>query len=277
MKQLSKLCLILSIAVPIAYIVLEYAFDVYVSSIIMDAVVAFCIVPVVTSGMWLWFSEDAGKYLNGTPNLHGNDRHRAANLIGFDLTLSGFVMSLGLGLVLSNGSTYGIFIILLSVILILIPYAYCNEKRIHTVGIPFENRSRKAKNALITVASVAVLIPIAAFAGSESNEVTVTFEESSFTVKAPSFEHSFNYEDVNELSLDENFDKGNRAHGYKSPKISSGKFNNSSFSDYYLASYTKVEPCIVFSVGGTMYAFNQADAEKTGQMYDLLYSKINPF
>lgn len=274
MKPLSKLCAFLSVSVPILFVIVELAFGKSLSSPALDAIVAFCIVPVAASGIWLWFSEDAGNYLNGFASLRDDDRRRAANLLGFGLTASAFVMSLGLGILLSNGGMYGILVILLSMVFVFIPYASLNDNRIHDVRIPFESRSPAFKNIMAITVSLAVLVPMSAFASSDSNEMAVVFDENSFVIKAPSFDREFRYDDVNELTLDEDFDKGRRMFGYGSSEISSGKFSNSSFGNYYLTSYTKVKPCITFSVDGTMYAFNQADTEKTQQAYYTLHSKI---
>ncbi len=232
-------------------------------------------VPIAVMGVWLWFSDGAGNYLNGFQKLSGDDRTRAANLEGLGIVIGSYVMSVGLALLVSNGSMFGILLIVLSAIFILIPIAFFNEK-IRKIRIPFRDSSPAVKSVLALLISVTVImpIPIACIMDQDGNDVTVTFGDDSFTVRAPSFDHTFRYEDVKELTLEENFEKGKRVYGFATSKISSGKYSNSSFGDYYLASYAKVTPCAVFSVDGTMYAFNQIDDEKTKQAFDTLYEKV---
>lgn len=276
MRPDSKLCLCLSILVPIVYLFLANIFGSCSGSILLDAVVVFCVIPTTVSGAWLWFSDTAGLYLNGFPNLKEEYRTRAANLMGIGVVLFGFVMSLGLGLLLSEGNIYGIIIILLALIFVLVPILYFNERKIRNVRIPLEKRSPNTKGAVIVLISILVLLPLPVLGtlNADGNEIAVTFREDSFSVKGPMFDHTFHYKDVDVLALEENFEKGKRIYGYATSKLCSGKFNNSMFGGYYLASYTKVIPCIVFSVDGTMYAFNQADISKTQQTYNMLYDKV---
>lgn len=275
MTPYSKLCLGLSLTVPIVYIVLEAVLDTHSGSILLEAVLAFCVVPVAAAGAWIWFSDNAGTYVNGFPNLTGDDRNRFANMMGIGVVLCGFVMSLGLALLLASGNMYGILIIILSLIFVFIPIPIF--KKNPKARIPLKNCSPKTKMTLTAVISVAVLIPIpvACMLDDSGNEVTVTFNEDSFTVKAPMFDHTFSYKDVNGLALEENFEKGKRIYGYATSEISSGKYRNSLFGEYELASYSKVTPCITFSVNGNMYAFNQTDIEKTQQAYDTLYGHLS--
>ena len=230
------------------------------------------------TGVWLWFSDSAGNYLNGFQKLSGDDRTRAANLEGFGIVIGSYVMSIGLALLVSNGSMFGILLIVLSVVFILIPIAFFNEK-IRKIRIPFRDSSPAVKSVLALLVSVTVIIPIpiACIMDQDGNDVTVTFGDDSFTVRAPVFDYTFRYEDVKELTFEENFEKGKRVYGFATSKISSGKYSNSSFGDYYLASYSKVSPCITFSADGTMYAFNQIDDEKTKQAFDTLSEKIKAY
>ncbi len=235
-------------------------------------------VPIAVTGVWLWFSDSAGNYLNGFQKLIGDDRTRAANLEGLGIVLGSYVMSVGLALLVSNGNMFGILLIVLSVVFILIPIAFFNEK-IRKIRIPFRDSTPAVKAVLALLISVTVIIPIpiACIMDQDGNDVTVTFGGDSFTVRAPSFDHTFRYEDVKELTFEENFEKGRRVYGFATSKISSGKYSNSSFGDYYLASYSKVSPCITFSADGTMYAFNQIDDEKTEQAFDTLYEKVKAY
>lgn len=231
------------------------------------------------TGVWLWFSDSAGNYLNGFQKLSGDDRTRAANLEGFGIVIGSYVMSIGLALLVSNGNMFGILLIMLSVVFILIPIAFFNEEKIRKIRIPFRDSSPAVKSVLALLVSVTVIIPIpiACIMDQDGNDVTVTFGDDSFTVRAPVFDYTFRYEDVKELTFEENFEKGKRVYGFATSKISSGKYSNSSFGDYYLASYSKVSPCITFSADGTMYAFNQIDDEKTKQAFDMLYEKVKAY
>ena len=77
----------------------------------------------------------------------------------------------------------------------------------------------------------------------------------------------FDYDEIEDLGIDPNFEKGSRSIGYGTPNISSGKFKNSMFGPYVLMSYTKVDSCVFFTYDGSYYAFNQSTEEATMDAY----------
>ena len=108
-----------------------------------------------------------------------------------------------------------------------------------------------------------------------NGSVDVSVGEDSFSVKAPFFDRSFSYDEIGGCEYFEDFPKGKRIMGYSDGTLSSGRYSNSIFGSYELASYSKVRPCIAVSVGGEMYAFNQSSDTLTESLYETLKEKIS--
>lgn len=132
-----------------------------------------------------------------------------------------------------------------------------------------------AKVAAVIAVAVLVTVPSAVLSDTVFGEsVNVTFDDTGVTVTAPMFDHHFNYDDIEDCRLEQDFDRGHRVYGYATGTICSGKWNNSMFGDYELASYTSVHTCIVLSVGGNIYAFNLSDTARTQSAYETIMSHI---
>ena len=88
------------------------------------------------------------------------------------------------------------------------------------------------------------------------------------------FDHTFTYSEIDEIRYDADFDKGSRRMGYGTDTISSGKWKNAEFGNYELASYSNVKPCIIISVDGGIYAFNQSSDDATLNLFNDLKNRI---
>jgi len=140
----------------------------------------------------------------------------------------------------------------------------------------FVERSTNAKIAVFLVFSLLAIVPMTVLGTSEFSQETVDVEfmDDKVHIQAPMFNYTFEYDKIEQLEMDPNFDKGTRIGGYSTPTICSGTFKNDAFGNYKLASYTQVNPCIFFLYEGKYYAFNQASAELTEQAFEMLKSKI---
>ena len=85
---------------------------------------------------------------------------------------------------------------------------------------------------------------------------------------------SVNYEDIDEIELRENFDKGSRIIGFGSPRLSVGSFKNAELGTYTLCSYTKCPVAIVISSGEKILVVNLADKAATEELYNTILEKL---
>ena len=134
----------------------------------------------------------------------------------------------------------------------------------------------KGSVAAVVIIFALATIPVSYAASSISTDgqIGITLDEENFTVVGPMFDHTFVYSDIEQFYLDEDFDKGKRKMGYGTSTIKSGKFQNSQFGNYELASYAKVKPCIVIMVDSEYYAFNQASDKETQDLFTELKERI---
>lgn len=224
----------------------------------------------------MWFSDGAGRYINGFGNLSPEVRNRFAKFYGIYIIIGMFLITLSLSFFGMGQMLPGFLLIALSVFVFFYPIRYCSNK-VMSKKIPLENSSYKVKASVCVLTATVLLIPlpICDYVFDDSNAVSLEFGESDFTVKAPMFNHTFSYSEVAGLTYDSDFDKGIRVFGYGGSDICSGKFKNDSFGKYELAAYTNVKPCIVFSVNGDMFAFNQKSIDLTLSAYNELCDCVN--
>ena len=274
--KLKNLCIILSILFPSLYLIYGFFQGHDSSELLIDALIVFCIVPCGLMGAWMWFSDGVGRYINGFDNLSPEIKNRFANFYGIYVIIGMFLIALSLSLFYIGQLLSGFLLIALSIFVFFYPLRYCNNK-VMSKKIFLENSSHTAKASVCILTATVLLmpLPICDYMFDDSNAVSLEFGESGFTVKAPMFNHSFDYSEIEGLTYDSDFDKGIRVFGYGGSDICSGKFKNDSFGKYELASYTDVKPCIVFSVYGEMFAFNQKSADLTLSAYNELCDRTN--
>lgn len=273
-NKISKVCIILSLLMPfLSLIIGRYLNNDF--ELFFNALILYLLVPCTMCGAWMWFSHNAGRYVNGFDNISIEKRNRFANYFGIYLIISMILISISVGLFTIAESIPGILILIVSILVLLYPMRYLNDKIVDK-KIVFENASDRVKIITCAIVSILVTIPIlVADNCSSSVAVDVTFGEEEFSVRAPMFDYTFSYSDVEEVRLDSDFDRGIRVYGFGTSVISSGLFKNDQFGRYHLASYTKISSCIVFSVNGDMYAFNQDSEESTKAAFDTLQDYVN--
>ena len=274
--KLKNLCIVLSILFPLLYLIYGFFQGHSSSGLLIDALIAFCIIPCGLMGAWMWFSDGAGRYINGFDNLSPEVRNRFAKFYGIYIIIGMFLITLSLSFFVTGQMLPGFLLIALSVFVFFYPIRYCSNK-VMSKKIPLENSSYKVKASVCVLTATVLLmpLPICDYVFDDSNAVSLEFGESDFTVKAPMFNHTFSYSEVAGLTYDSDFDKGTRVFGYGGSDICSGKFKNDSFGKYELAAYTNVKPCIVFSVNGDMFAFNQKSIDLTLSAYNELCDRVN--
>ena len=272
MNQYLKQCIALMLVLPAIYLAWFYTGNQDVTDLVLEAVLVYCMVPIAILFAYMWLGEDGGKYLNGFHDMSADDRNRFAKYYGLWGIVATVIMTVGLMILLGGDLVWGLVLTLSPIVLYIIPLAI-GKKDIRNRRIPLESCSGGVKVIATVLVAVIALVPFVAIDNNGSSSVTIEFGDDSFTVKAPMFDHTFSYDEVDTAEYVSDFDKGRRVWGYGTPEISSGEFQND-VGRYQLAAYTKVTPCIVIFVNSEMYAFNQSSVESTQAAYDMLLSKL---
>lgn len=242
---------------------------------IYPAVTLFVCFPIIMMCVYFWITGRGKKFVNGFDWSKYSDEEakRIISFIGFWMLISMTVMIYGMSLMFVK-LWIGLSLLAVSVALMVAVFIVSFTKKKIEKPLPTMDSIRAF--SIILLVTAASIVPTTVFLsdGITSESVDVTLDETSFTVKAPMFDHTFSYSEIDDIQYFDDFDKGTRKMGYNDGRISSGKYNNSMFGDYQLASYSSVRPCIAISVGGDMYAFNQDSDAKTLELYNSLVSRI---
>lgn len=272
MNQYLKQCIAIMLVLPAIYLVWFYVGNQDMTDLVLEAVLVYCMVPITVIFAYMWLGDDGGRYLNGFYGMSPEDRDRFAKYYGIWGIVATVIMTVGLKVLIGGNLLWGLVVTFAPIILYIIPLVI-GRKNIKDRHIPLESCSGGTKAAITVLVAVITLIPFVVIDDSVSSSVTIDFGEDSFTVKAPMFDNTFSYDEIDTVEYVSDFDKGRRVWGYGTPEISSGEFQND-FGRYQLAAYTKVTPCIVIFVNSEMYAFNQSSVESTQAAYDMLLSKL---
>ncbi len=238
-----------------------------------DILVVVCMVPCAVFGMWMAITDQPEMWINGFDSLPLERRRAVARFFGVSMAAGSIVMSGSIAVMMNGALVAGILIFVASMIIFFYPMRYLASKRprVPEVSIP-----RKYQIPFLIAVSVltVIAIPLAGCISGDSGEVRISFGAESVAVDAPMFDYDFAYSDIEGIVYFEDFEKGRRVVGYADGRIASGTFKNSDLGRYELASYVKVDPCIVISYMGEQYAFNQSDEASTRAVYDTLLSHI---
>ena len=240
---------------------------------IYPTIVLFVCFPLVMLGAFYWITGRGRKSINGIDwsKFSDEDAKKLVSYTGFWMMISLIVMIYGLSLIFVI-LWLGIVILVVSFIMLVISMIVLYVKK---TGKPLPAMdSVKAISVFLIIATVS-LVPTTYLLseGFMGESVSVTIDDDSFTVKAPMFDHTFRYDEI-QIDYDEDFDKGSRRMGYNDTNIASGKYHNSEFGNYELASYVAVKPCIIVTVGDDKYAFNQDSDASTLEMFNTLKAKV---
>ena len=241
--------------------------------IIYPAVTLYVCFSIIMMGSFFWITGRGKKTINGIDwsKYSEEDAKKLVSRTGFWIMISVVVLIYGLSLLFVEFWA-AIAVIIMAVILMVASFAvlFCKraDKPLPTMD------SVKAISVFLLLATIS-LVPTTYLMseGMMEESVVVTVNDDSFTIKAPMFDHTFRYDEI-EIGYDDDFDKGTRRMGYNDLKICSGKFHNDAFGDYELASYTSVRPCIIVTVGSERYAFNQDSDASTLEMFNTLKSNM---
>ncbi|MBE6528134.1 MAG: hypothetical protein E7Z64_03050 [Thermoplasmata archaeon] len=259
--------------VVIAVTVAEIAFMDGWLQLILVAVNMTCCYPVAVTGLYYYFEGRGERFINGVDWSSMSREEIRGFLSGFGLLfmLGSIVLMYSIAILVPH-MVIGLSLMVIAILMMLIPLAL--KKRL--MRRRFIERSNGQKFIVFMMITVIAVVPTVYLINSEyaGNDVSVEFGETGFSVKAPMFDHSFKYDEVEDLVYDEDFKKGHRVAGYSTPTIQSGTYKNGALGEYELASYTDVKPCIVFKYNGDYYAFNQSSVKETENVYETLKGKM---
>ena len=243
-------------------------------SVIYPAVVLFVCFPIIMMGAFFWITGRGKNAINGIDwsRYTEEEAKRTVSYTGFWVMITVIILIYGLSFIFISiwaaVSVIAVAIVLM-VVTLLRPFFKKIDRPLPSMD------SVKALSVFILITAVSLVPTAYLMTGSvSSGSVDVTLDGESFTVKAPMFDHTFRYDEIEEIRFIEDFDKGSRRMGYNDSHISSGKYRNDLFGDYQLAAYNAVTPCVAISVGGEMYAFNQDSDAKTLELYKSIENRL---
>lgn len=138
-----------------------------------------------------------------------------------------------------------------------------------------KQRGKHRKSAVVLSIFTIFTIIAVVFLMTSYGDVSAGLDDDSVSVSAPRVNFDILYEDIQDCELRDGFERGRRVGGYGSSKILSGNFQNEEFGKYRLASYTKVDTCIIITAkDGKHYAFNLDTRDKTVAFHADLMSRL---
>ncbi len=274
MEPTSKPYAVLAVAVPAAATIIALALGWSLFQVFFVAIVMFCCIPIICMGLCQWMHGNGYRFLNvgvDWSSKKEKESREIASRWGKWIVIGTIVLSLACAFITYN-LILGLVLLGVSIVLMLAPMFTGMNK-----GSPLPSWSKGTRIAVVAVALILAVVPFMYIVGGgigTTNSVDVSLDDDSFTVKAPMFDHTFSYSEVDDCQFMYDFDKGKRVMGFYSETISSGRYNNDLFGNYQLAAYTEVTPCIAFSVDGEMYAFNQSTVDLTMETFEALIEKL---
>jgi len=248
------------------------------SSLLFNGIIAFCFVPLIAFGMYMWTTGRGQMWINGVNwnALDEGQSQRTVRLMGLLIAALCIALFVSMALIFYDLT---LFIIVMAAIIaaFMYPIYYVNSKKYRAKPAKeprFSANAMLAISVAVIIASAAPALVLSDMVGDGTIKVNVT--DDYVSVEGPMFPlKEFDYDKIEELKYDSNFDKGRRTNGFGTPTIQSGHFWNETFLDYMLASYAKVKPCIAIKYEGRWYAFNQSSVELTQQLYDDINDKMS--
>jgi len=278
-KSVIAIFVALAFGVPAAFLGYFYISGVGGSSLMFNAIMLFCMIPIIAFGMYMWATGRGQMWINGVnwKALDDDQANRTVRLLGLIIALLCVALYASMVLIFYD-LTIALVSMVVAIAAFMYPIYYVNSKKYRAKPA---KEPRFSANAMIAI-SVAVIIASAApallmseFVGDGTIKANVT--DDFVSIEGPMFPlKEFDYDKIDDIILDSNFDKGRRTNGFGTSTIQSGHFSNGTLGDYMLASYAQVKPCIVIEYEGEHYAFNQSTVELTQKLFDDIKDKMTP-
>ena len=237
------------------------------------------IAPLVALCVYFWSTGRGSAYLNipGKRKYSKSSLTHVVSRIGGYYAVGLILLSLGFASLVFENS--GLPMLVAFTVLAILVFIYGMAKGLRTekdLESPYRPRGRLATVTVLAITLMAVICPSAIGAASDGpvGDVVIDVGDDSVSVRAPFFDHHFSYSDIESCTVEEDFDFGTRTMGYAAFGIVSGKWHNGELGDYRLAAYSGCRTCIVLTVDGSDYVFNQSDRGSTLAVYQSILQHI---
>ena len=270
--------LILAIGVPSGVLAYYAATGMTIEGLLFGAIMAFCMIPIIAFGMYMWVSGRGQMWINGVnwKALDESQSKRTVRLMGITMALFCLGIYACVALILEDFMLFIYGFVALMVLLFVFIY-YVNSKKYRAKPATDPKMSTGTMvlvSVLVVMLSVVPAMYTTSMLGDGNINVNVT--DDYISVEGPMFEYKeFKYDEIERYFIAEDFPRGSRTNGFGTSSIQSGHFLNSWFGDYMLASYTSSRPCVVIFYGGEEYAFNQQTVEETRNIFEQLEDKMS--
>lgn len=236
----------------------------------------FGIFPLTILMSYIWITGKGKRWINGYDfsKMTEEESRSVVSTLGMWMTFSMILMTIGVAMMPVN-IFIGLTVIFLSVAVMVIGLVAGYSEKAKKKRLSMNPMKAMTIVALVTVVSIVPVIAMTTV-NDTTESVDVFVGENTFTVKAPMFDHTFSYADIDSMEYYDEFEKGTRIMGYNTGYISSGKFKNDLLGNYELASYSEIAPCIVIKVNGDGYAFNQSSEQATKNLFAKLKDRMTP-
>lgn len=276
---------------PVKLLLIADALAIAVAVILIDISVGFggiSILPLITIptfvllcsfGLWMW-ANGAGANLVSSPgwnSLSEDSKPYAVSVMGLHIAIGMAFVDCAIPFVIIPVWGIAAFIALL-----LTGMAVTFSGLIRVLTMNRSNPKRFIRKTPLTVwvtvflvLFTVVAVPVLALEKSGPAGVNIELGETDMTVKAPMVDRTVAYDDIDTVELDPDFSIGSRISGYGGLEINSGKFRNSEYGQYTLASYSTCDTFVkITKKSGEHIVFNQKNAEDTEALYSDLLSRL---
>ena len=169
-------------------------------------------------------------------------------------------------------------ILVLVISFVPVVYSYLYYKRQRREGTAKLTPTPKGKyhkaltiGSLIFTAVTLLFVGVLCFTG----EIAVKYEADSFTVEASYWDDlTVEYEAIDSIAYQEDFEAGMRIFGFGSPRLSMGTFKSDAFGQYTLYAYTRCKAGVVMTVQGKTLVISGIDTDETRAIYEELLTRV---
>ena len=241
---------------------------------VFPAIMLYICFPLIMMGAYMWITGRGHRFINGPDwsKMRPDEIERTVSYVGLWVMIGSVVLLYGLSVILSH-VWIGLTVVIVGSVVMTVMLIRTVFTRIARPKVAMSSNKALWAVAIIVVMS---LIPTTYLFTdqSASESVDVTLNETSFTVKAPMFDHTIAYADINSIEIVNDFDHGYRKWGYNDGTLFSGRFHSDTYGDYDLAMFKKNGTCITVYVGEEMYAFNQDTYDATAKLFNNIKSRM---
>ena len=241
------------------------------------SIIGYICIPIftllVSLGLWMW-ANGAGANLVSAPGwekLDDDEKERAVSIMGFHIAAGMTIVCCAMPCIFIPRWGIAAFIILLlaGMAFTFLGIVRICMKRGHLASGPSHRPPLTVWTTVLIMLFAIVAVPVTVLTESGPDGVIVDLGDSELSIRAPMVDRTVAYSDISSLELDSDLDIGSRISGMEDLKLACGKYRNSEFGTYTLASYKSCDTYIVLRTNdGSVLVFNQSDNDDTSALYN---------